>query len=71
MLLVSVAFVLAGVVELKVDAGDTTLKDGETKLVIFNALPSSFPPSFRIESTSINMSLSVQPGEVRFYLRVC
>ena len=65
MLLASFAFVLAGVVEFKVEAGDSTLKSGETKLVMFNALPASFPTSFRIETINMNMSFSMQPGEVR------
>ena len=65
MLLASFAFVLAGIVEFKVEAGDTTLKAGETKLVMFNALPASFPTSFRIESMNMKMSFSMEPGEVR------
>lgn len=66
MLLASFAFILAAVVQFKVDAGDTTLKAGETKLVMFNALPASqFQTPFRIESTDMNKSFSMQPGEVR------
>jgi hypothetical protein len=68
MFLAGCAFVLAGVVEFKVEAGDTTLKAGETKLVMFNALPASTPTSFRIESMNVNMSISLQSGEVRFRL---
>ena len=68
MLLAGFAFVLAGVVELKVEAGDTTLKAGETKLVMFNALPASFPTSFRIESMDRNISISLQSGEVGLFI---
>ena len=65
MFLAGFAFVLAGVVEFKVEAENTTLKAGETKLVTFNALPASFPTSFRVESMNMNISFSMQPGEVR------
>ena len=66
MLLASFAFILAAVVQFKVDAGDTTLKAGETKLVMFNALPASqFQTPFRIASMDVNVSFSMQPGEVR------
>ena len=67
MLLAGFAFVLAGVIELKVEAEDTTLKAGETKLAMFNALPTSFPTSFRIESMDRNMSILLQTGEVRLF----
>ena len=67
MLLASLAFVLAGLVQIKVQAGDTALKDGETKLAMFNALPTDIPTSFRIESMDglRNVSFSIPPGEVR------
>ena len=70
MLLAGFAFILAGVVELKVEAGDTTLKAGETKLVMFNALPASFPTSFRIESMNVNVSISLQSGEVGLFIMI-
>ena len=65
MLLACFAFIIAGLVEFEVEAGDTTLKNGETKLVMFNALPTSLPSSFMIKSTNMNITFSVQPGEVR------
>lgn len=65
MLLASFAFIIAGVVEFKVEAGDMTLKAGETKLVMLNDLPSSLPTSFTIESMNMSTSFSIQPGEVR------
>ena len=67
MLLASLAFIVAGVVQFEVEAGDKTLKDGETKLVMFNALPTSMPTSFRIESMDGRnfTDISIPPGEVR------
>ena len=66
MLLASLAFVIAGVVQFEVEAGDKTLKDGETKLVMFNALPTGTPTSFRIESMNGRniTDISLPPGEV-------
>ena len=61
MLLASLAFVIAGVVQFEVQAGDKTLKDGENKLVMFNALPTDTLTSFRIESVdgrTFNYSLA-------------
>ena len=70
MVLASFAFVVAGLVQLKVQAGDKALKAGETKLVIFNALPTDYDvpvPPFRIESADAlkNISFSLPSEEVR------
>jgi hypothetical protein len=69
MLLASFAFVIAGLVQLKVEAGDRSLKAGETKLVVFNALPTDLdiPVPFRIESAYAvkNISLSIPFEGVR------
>ena len=64
MLLATLAFIIAGVVQYEVQAGDKTLKDGQTKLVMFNALP--YDPSYRIESMGglMNYSSPLPPGEV-------
>ena len=66
MLLASLAFIIAGVVQFEVQAGDKTLKEGETKLVMFNAMPpTGMPPSFRIESMERNFTdIVLPPGEV-------
>lgn len=48
MFLGGLAFIIAGVVQFEVQAGDKTLKAGETKLVMFNALPYEAP--FNIEA---------------------
>ncbi len=69
MLLASFAFVIAGLVQLKVDTGDQSLKSGGTKLVVFNALPTDhdIPVPFRIESVDAlkNISLSIPFEEVK------
>lgn len=72
MLLASLAFVLAGLVQLQVQAVDKTLKAGETKLVLFNALPADTPIPFRIESVDAfkNISFSIPFEEVRELDRV-
>ena len=64
MLLASLAFIIAGVVQFEVQAGDKTLKDGETKLVMFNALP--YESSITIENNGQNITDSIRllPGEV-------
>lgn len=72
MLLASFAFVLAGLVQLQVQAVDKTLKAGETKLALFNALPTDTPIPFRIESMDAlkNISFSILFEEVREVDRV-
>ena len=76
MLLASFAFVIAGLVQLKVQAGDLTLKAGETKLVMFNALPTddNKPIPFTIESVDDllknNLSFSIPFEGVREIDRV-
>ena len=75
MLLASLAFIIAGVVQFEVQAGDKTLKDGETKLVMFNALPADVSTTFRIESIDGRnfTDISLPPGEVSVcvYVSVC
>ena len=67
MLLASFAYIIAGVVQLTIQAGDKTLRAGETKLVMFNALSADVPTLFRIESMDSlkNISVSIPTGEVR------
>ena len=66
MFLGGLAFVIAGVVQFEVQAGDKTLKDGETKLVMFNAL--SYEAQFSINSVNElaiqNSTFSLPPGGV-------
>lgn len=67
MLLAGVAFIVAGVVQFKVDAGDRTLGDGETKLVVFNAFPGDVPSALiRIEGIDGNISFPLHSGEASF-----
>ena len=67
MLLASLAFIIAGVVQFKVQAGDKTLKDGETKLVMFNALP--YDAQFSISNMNglavQNSTFTLPSGDVR------
>ena len=72
MLLASIAFIVAGLVQLKIQAGDKALKAGETKLVVFNTLPTDVPVPLRIESadTLKNISFSISYEEVRAVDRV-
>ena len=72
MLLASIAFVVAGLVQLKIQAGDKALKAGETKLVVFNTLPTDVPVALRIESADAlkNISFSISYEGVRVVDRV-
>ena len=63
MLLGSLAFVIAGVVQFEVQAGDKTLKAGESKLVVFNALP--YQVDFDVEEVQSFKNFTLLPGEVR------
>ena len=67
MLLGSLAFVIAGVVQFEVQAGDKTLKAGESKLVVFNALP--YQVDFDVEEVQSFRNFTLPPGEVRKWLR--
>ena len=72
MLLASIAFIVAGLVQLKIQAGDKALKAGEAKLVVFNILPTDVPVPLRIESADAlkNISFSISYEEVRAVDRV-
>ena len=65
MFLGGLGFVIAGIVQFEVQAGDKTLKADESKLVMFNALP--YEAEFSIggvSSLSVQQYFTLHPGEV-------
>ena len=73
MLLGSLAFVIAGVVQFEVQAGDKTLKDGQTKLVLFNALPYEAEMSISggVNNLEVLQNITLPPGGVSMCMFVC
>ena len=64
MLLAGLAFVLAGLVELKIQSVQETLMEGESKLIVFNSLPN--PVSYRVMGldSSFNENGTLDFGQV-------
>lgn len=68
MILAGLAFVIAGVVQLKLDSTQETLNHGKSKLMIYNSAPFTVNYDIKGESEYLASNYSLNSGEVSWLL---